>query len=420
MGEHSQANNDTQSTKPQRWCVTDCHHDGKSKNKANKKLDMLRCCVCMNWFHKECISELGPFEDVWNCGKCRTVPSVIFELLNELKQLRSDIKELKKDHDDVKGTLTVVSNTCTSLKEENNTLKQQVGSLIQDLQSKQWSCFHDTDRPSLVLGDSHVKDIDETKLKNTKVVSVTGGKVADVLSHLKDADDMYSNIVVCVGTNDCGADNFVADQVVDSFKAVIDVAKTRVSDPKQISISIIPPRIDSEKTQEHVDTLNACLYSVAEDKHVSYINNDLTFKLSDKSPNDGYLQADGVNLTHKGINRLAKNLKLKSASNCKNGNVVRINPPKRSSPPQKRPDYNQHNEVDANDGWTVARNRRRSHYKNTPQQSRDVNTNQRTNSERRCWLCGETNHVSHSCRHGQKITCHKCYGLGHKAKHCDH
>ena len=35
-----------------------------------------------------------------------------------------------------------------------------------------------------------------------------------------------------------------------------------------------------------------------------------------------------------------------------------------------------------------------------------------------CWFCGETNHVSKNCRHGQKVRCNLCSSLGHKAKFC--
>ena len=55
------------------------------------------------------------------------------------------------------------------------------------------------------------------------------------------------------------------------------------------------------------------------------------------------------------------------------------------------------------------------------------NTNNRTHSPRNqsyatqikaCWYCGEENHMSRNCRHGQKIECNYCLNLGHKAKFC--
>ena len=35
-----------------------------------------------------------------------------------------------------------------------------------------------------------------------------------------------------------------------------------------------------------------------------------------------------------------------------------------------------------------------------------------------CWFCGETNHVSTTCRFGGPINCHTCGISGHKKKFC--
>jgi hypothetical protein len=42
----------------------------------------------------------------------------------------------------------------------------------------------------------------------------------------------------------------------------------------------------------------------------------------------------------------------------------------------------------------------------------------RNRTERNCWNCGEHNHIAKNCRHGQRISCYKCSGLGHKEKYC--
>ena len=41
-------------------------------------------------------------------------------------------------------------------------------------------------------------------------------------------------------------------------------------------------------------------------------------------------------------------------------------------------------------------------------------------SNRSCWFCGEMNHISKNCRHGQAIQCNSCFSLGHKAKFCSY
>ena len=39
--------------------------------------------------------------------------------------------------------------------------------------------------------------------------------------------------------------------------------------------------------------------------------------------------------------------------------------------------------------------------------------------KKHCWFCGEENHISKNCRHGQKLQCSSCMHLGHKAKFCE-
>ena len=40
------------------------------------------------------------------------------------------------------------------------------------------------------------------------------------------------------------------------------------------------------------------------------------------------------------------------------------------------------------------------------------------NQQRGCYNCGERNHVTSNCRHGQPIVCATCNRSGHKAKFC--
>ena len=48
----------------------------------------------------------------------------------------------------------------------------------------------------------------------------------------------------------------------------------------------------------------------------------------------------------------------------------------------------------------------------------DNKTSSETQYNKCCWYCGESNHISKNCRHGQKVQCNQCLSLGHKAKFC--
>ena len=163
----------------------------------------------------------------------------------------------------------------------------------------------------MLIGDSLLSGIDSHKLIKTKVEYTKGAKIADVVQDLTNANDQYGSIIVCIESNDCAQEKPPMEELSDTMKQVIKKSIEMVQNKEDVIISSIPPRTDKEHYQQNIDLLNGLLLSHAEEEGITFINNDTTFKLSDGSPNDGYLMNDGVLLTESGTNRLAKNLKLK-------------------------------------------------------------------------------------------------------------
>jgi SMC interacting uncharacterized protein involved in chromosome segregation len=221
---------------------------------------------------------------------------------NDVKAVKSDCDTLKAEcialKDECKTSsdaLNAIKTECENLKKDNAALKTQVSSLSQQLSQRVWQGFtNNDDQMSLLIGDSLIKDIDEDKLVKTQVTSLPGAKLTDVMKHLQDNDRTYSSITCCIGTNDCACDLFAGEEVSETLKNVVEVAKSKVNDPKDVRIVSVPPRTDSDDYQENVDVLNTCLSAIASDGGVSFINNDPTFKLNDGSVNDGYLLGDGL------------------------------------------------------------------------------------------------------------------------------
>ena len=402
-----------------RWCVPSCKYDGKEK-RGKQTLDMTRCCFCMYWFHNECMNiKDGEKNVVWQCQSCRLVPANISKLLCEMTHLRNDLQSLENVQRTSQDSLKKIEDKCEELSKENAALKTQVTSLSLQLQQKVWQGFTNNDTQSLLIGDSLIRNVDEQKLKMTKVTSLPGAKVTDVLKHLKDTDLDYNSIVCCVGTNDCSNEEFNGDTIAKTYKDIVETVKLKVNDPKCIKLVSIPPRSDSKTYQERVDTLNACLSSIATDDGLTFINNDPTFKLGDGTPNDGYLLNDGLHLNDRGTNRLVKNMQLRVNHKAVNGNVVK----KRKALNQQQTDSQQEAAPDTD--WQEVSRRRRRPNRPQPQEPRmpdrgrqGIGYKERTSGNKLCWFCGETNHVSINCRHGQKIYCFQCQGLGHKAKNC--
>ena len=118
-------------------------------------------------------------------------------------------------------------------------------------------------------------------------------------------------------------------------------------------------------------------------------------------------------------NRLARNMRLRVKEHFK-GNVCK--------------DYNNGNR-NTSDWYNI--NRKPMHQYRHPEQRNPKNSNAPQSSRRpvqrnsqyasvsqgsqrrKCWNCGELNHVAMNCRHGQPIMCNSCHALGHKAKFCN-
>jgi hypothetical protein len=324
-------------------------------------------------------------------------------LLSAVDVLKDDLKQTHTN------TQTLVQR-CEELSNENKALKKTVSELSDNLNRDRWRNFSMRHRENkcLLIGDSVLNDIDSDKLINTHVDCLQNGSVEDVLQHLNENKDCYSEVTVCVGSVDCADDEAVSENLIESYKEVIKVAKDMVPQVTNIKIASIPPNVTSKLCEERVDDFNTRLASIASNTGVKFVNNDAIFKLSDGSPNDGCVSGIGRNLTHSGTNRLARNLMLHVKQAHKDDVCRKIQEARVLRPHQR----DQHN------GWVQAARRKRhpvSYDRPTPSKSYSSMTSE---SNRGCWNCGEYNHHANTCRHGKRIVCHQCESPGHKAKFC--
>ena len=146
-----------------------------------------------------------------------------------------------------------------------------------------------------------------------------------------------------------------------------------------------------------------CERFVCKEKAATFADNTPSFTLSDGSVNDGYLLPDGVHLTRTAVDRVVKNLRLPVKGPTRGVTASQQKPRQsQTARAERRPPRAQ--EVE-DEGWQKVR--RRSHRTSTPP---------RGNTQ--CYFCGESGHVKDSCRHGHRVECNTCGGLGHKAKFC--
>lgn len=71
-------------------CLLDCKH-----NRARiDTIHMVRCCLCMEWFHTDCHNvSKQEIKNVWNCQTCREMPQVTKELLNMMKSITTEFRD---------------------------------------------------------------------------------------------------------------------------------------------------------------------------------------------------------------------------------------------------------------------------------------------------------------------------------------
>ena len=66
--------------------------------------------------------------------------------------------------------------------------------------------------------------------------------------------------------------------------------------------------------------------------------------------------------------------------------------------------------------WQTIQRRRKKHGRTYGGETQGSRRTQQ--SQRHCAYCGEPNHSTSMCRHGQEVTCHCCGLAGHKEKFC--
>ncbi len=346
---------------------------------------MIRCCLCAQWYHLECLN-INKIEatGVWPCLEYRKISANLKSVTDNMIKMTAIVESLTNKIDTLQSD---AAQQKEELLKDNKELKDTVENLRKDvhLKSDRGGDRSAVSRYSLVIGDGCIKDIDENKLKNTKVISKPKGKLKDVHDIVSRLPDRYPGITIVAGGEDCDADPSVSAQdITESYRHLIRDAKEKC---ENVVVSSICPRLSSTETQEKIDAVNAGLTAACNDMDgVTFLDSTPSFCLEDGSTNDGYLLADGVNLTAKALNKLGRKLQLLS----KNDNDgIATDRRKNQTRPLKQCEETSHNRQQIRRG-------------------RDI----------RCDYCAESGHVKGSCRHGQQVQCYTCRGWGHKAKFC--
>ncbi|CAC5422129.1 unnamed protein product [Mytilus coruscus] len=323
------------------------------------------------------------------CLDCRLLPSRIQnietmlvskyqEVECKLEHKSQEVENLQQENNRLRDSLTrdkKQENECEcTTKLNNHSCKKD------DLRDKQRNIAENSKphRGTLLVGSSVIRDIttDAFKLDN-QPLCVRGGRVSDITAELlsKPVDEVYKNIILQIGSNDCANDRF-----------------------------------------GNIRLGNIVLSKIACDENCLYIEHDDDFRLPNGAINSLLYNRDGVHLNKKGSVKLANSLDIFEKQAAKQ--VTRpSNARKSGGAPQRG--YQRNNRQAARQSKpTATRNAQHVRYErhSQPENRRHNETNE---DELSCLYCGEGNHISKNCRHGQYLQCKRCNEYGHKLKHCN-
>ena len=187
----------------------------------------------------------------------------------------------------------------------------------------------------------------------------------------------------------------------------------------------ICPRLKRADMWQRIDAVNAGLATLCKDKGSTFVDNAPSFSLGDASINDGYLLPDGVHITTRAMDKIARNLKL-AVKDAADG-VCKDHAPKSTGP--RAPRAINRSESGPEHRAPINKSERGSERRITPKK-RDNETDWTTVRNKRseaacranftdgqCFYCGEGGHVQTGCRHGRMVQCRTCNGIRYRYRH---
>ena len=105
------------STRSVLHCIAECkqqQHRGRG--------EMIRCILCMQWFHCKCIQQESNWSGAWTCPSCRVIAADVNQIKENVFGLRSFVIELSQ---------CIKSNckSCDVKTTENLTMRERIGKL---------------------------------------------------------------------------------------------------------------------------------------------------------------------------------------------------------------------------------------------------------------------------------------------------
>ena len=316
------------------------------------------------------------------------LPTLVERLLEKTSMLESLVVKLERSNQQLLSLMGDQSQVIRGLREDIATSNRQDGDADANDGGPQ--------AMTLLVGNSLLRDVrvDKTSSGNPiKIRRKSGATLADIEQMIDDASktETIDDIFVVGGTHETTSDVSVAN-IKENIAQLLRRAKTLTP---TITMSSVLPSKRRANPDRRAD-VNMKVKKACNEVDVKFVDNDANFTFRNGAADDAAFQRDGLHLSESGVGRLLLNLSLPEQ------------PPKHN----KRQHQQQHRYVSnatnhdrlpnarvAPDGkWTVVKRRTRQ-------------------SMGKCDKCSETNHVTATCKHRDKVLCRQCGERGHKEKH---
>jgi len=96
--------------------------ENKCRHRQMETGDMIRCCLCMAWFHCNCVGSTAESANVWNCFSCRNLSKIVGKLSSGIEEIKCMLKDAMKQNTVQTDSINSLNKTIQSLQNDNSDL----------------------------------------------------------------------------------------------------------------------------------------------------------------------------------------------------------------------------------------------------------------------------------------------------------
>ena len=209
------------------------------------------------------------------------------------------------------------------------------------------------------------------------------------------------------------------EEVKQDFSVLITTATEAI---KQVTISSVLPSTAGTQ-DDKIQEINNFLKTKCRDTGARFVDNDSNFLFRDGSCDTSAFKSDDICLYANGVERLMSNLSLRHHSHRDVGTGCNTSRPNGNrSSKQRRKMSSRHLLSQGGRNIPNATGKRPPKHKRNSPDTRPTGAGHRAAAGHmriagQCNQCGETHHVTQTCRHVNAVSCFVCGQKGHKSKH---